>query len=122
MVVAVLGASSDRNKFGNKAVRAHLSRGFDVYPVNLHEEEIEGLDVHRSVLDIPTRIDRVIVYLPPETTYHVLDEIAQKGTKELYLNPGTWDDRVVAKAKGAVLNVIIDCAIIAIGESPASYG
>jgi len=121
MVVAVVGASRDRNKFGNKAVRAHLNRGFDVYPVNLHEKEIEGLDVYRSVLDIPAEIDRVIVYLPPETTSDVLDDIAQKGTKEIYFNPGSWNDRVVAKANAAGLNVIIECAIIAIGESPANY-
>ena len=42
--IAVIGASSDRQKFGNKCVRAYLAAGWEVYPINLHEHEIEGLD------------------------------------------------------------------------------
>lgn len=121
MVVAIVGASNDRSKFGNKAVRAYVSRGFDVYPVNPSGQPIEGLHSYRSVLDIPVEIDRVSMYIPPQQTLGVLDEIARKGTKELYLNPGTTDEHVLAKAKALGLNAIQACSIIAIGESPASY-
>jgi predicted CoA-binding protein len=121
MVVAIVGASRDRSKFGNKAVRAHVSRRFDVYPVNLTEDAIEGLRVYHSVLDIPVDIDRVSVYLSPDTTIGVIEEIAKKGTKELYLNPGSADDRVVEKARSLGIEPILDCGIIAIGESPADY-
>jgi predicted CoA-binding protein len=121
MVVAIVGASNNREKFGNKAVRAHAHRGFDVYPVNPHEDLIEGLKAYRSVLDIPVDIDRVSIYLPPETTLHVITEIAKKGTKELYLNPGSADDRVVEKARSLGLDPVLACSVIAIGETPANY-
>lgn len=122
MKVAVIGASNNRHKFGNKAVRAYISRGHDVYPVNLTESTIEGLRVYRSVLDVPADLDAVLVYLPPATTLTVLDEIARKGTRELHLNPGSENDAVVARATALGLNPILTCSILAVGESPANYG
>ncbi len=121
MVVAILGASTDRRKFGNKALRAYAKRGFEVYPVNLGGGTIEEHDAFTSVLDIPADIDRVSVYLPPETTLLVLDEIAKKGTRELYLNPGSADDRVIETAKVLGLHPIMACSIVAIGERPGDY-
>jgi hypothetical protein len=121
MNVAVIGASNDRRKFGNKAVRAYARRGFDVYPVNPREATIEGLRVYRSLLDIPVALDRVLVYLPPPTTLGVLDDIAGKGTRELYLNPGSEDPTVVRRARELGLDPILTCSIVAIGESPSSY-
>src|SRR6185503_5270335 len=61
--VAVLGASADRNKFGNKAVRAFRAQGFSVYPVNPKETEIEGLPCFPSIAEVPVRPQRVSVYL-----------------------------------------------------------
>ena len=45
--VAIVGASADRRKFGNKAVRAYLRQGWKVYPVNPNRDEIEGIRVLR---------------------------------------------------------------------------
>ncbi len=64
-VVAIVGASRDRDKFGNKAVRAFARRGFRVVPVHPTETEIEGHRAYRSVLDIPGRVDMVSLYVPP---------------------------------------------------------
>src|SRR4029078_6618542 len=64
--VAVIGASSDRRKFGHKGVRAfHAHRG-TVHPVNPHERVIEGLAVYPSVLAIPGTIDMATMYVAPE--------------------------------------------------------
>jgi len=116
--VAILGASADRNKYGNKAVRAYSQQGHTVYPVNLKETEIEGLPVCRSVLDVPVRPDLVSVYLPPPVLLQVLPEIAQKGCDELWLNPGAESDEVLAEAARLGLNVIQACSILGVGMSP----
>lgn len=121
MRVAILGASNDRRKFGNKAVRAYLEHGFEVFPVNLSETMIEGLPAYRSVLEIPGELDRVTVYLPPEKTMLVLDDIAAKGTKELILNPGSENEAVVEKAMALGLEPRLVCSILDIGESPERY-
>ncbi len=99
--VAVVGASRDRSKFGNKSVRAHLRAGYEVFPVNPHETEIEGLKAYRSLADVPVpRLDRVTVYVPPENGVGLMDEIALKGADEVWLNPGADAPEVVARRLG----------------------
>ena len=51
--VAVIGASNDRRKYGNKAVRAFRAQGYAVYPINPHETSIEGLHAYAKVTDVP---------------------------------------------------------------------
>lgn len=116
--VAIVGASADRTKFGNKSVRAYLRKGYDVYPVNPKGGEIEGRRVFTSLAEIPVPLTRVSVYLPPEIGVKVLDEIKAKGCQELYLNPGSDSDEVVARAKELGLDPIVACSIVAIGEEP----
>ena len=116
--VAIIGASNNRNKFGNKAVRAYVQQGYTVYPVNPKETEIEGLPVYRSVLDVPSRPQRISVYLPPSVLLKVLPQIAAKGCDELWLNPGTESEEVLAEAERLGLNVVQACSIVGIGLSP----
>src|SRR5882672_10085760 len=87
--IAIIGASSDRKKFGNKAVRAFASQGWTVYPVNPNESQIEGLPAFKSIAEVPVRPDLVSVYLPPPVLLKVLPAIAARGCDELWLNPGT---------------------------------
>lgn len=120
--VAIIGASNDRAKFGNKSVRAHVAQGYEVYPVNPKSGEIEGLTAYPSIEDVPVdRLDRVSVYLPPSVLLGVLDSIAAKGCDELFLNPGSESDEVVAKAEQLGLNPIVACSIVDVGRSPSDF-
>ena len=118
--VAILGASNDRNKFGNKAVRAFRQQGYTVYPVNPKETEIEGLPAFKGIRDVPVRPWMVSAYLPPPVLLKVLPDIAARGCDELWLNPGTESDEVIAEADRLGLNVIQACSIIAVGMSPGA--
>lgn len=120
--VAVVGASSDRRKFGNKAVRAYLQAGYDVFPVNPNETAVEGLPAYPSVKDVPRdRIDRVTVYLPPAVGLKVLDEVAAKPVGTVFLNPGADAPEVVERAKQLGLNVVTGCSIVAVGVRPDMF-
>ena len=116
--VAIIGASANRAKYGNKAARAFLQQGYSVYPVNPHETEIEGVRAYPTIKDVPVRPDMISVYLPPETLLKILPEIAAKGCDELWLNPGTESDEVLAEAERLGLNVIQACSIVGVGVSP----
>ena len=119
--VAIVGASNDRSKYGNKAVRAFLQQGCQVYPVNPRESVIEGLPAFPGIRDVPVRPQMVSVYLPPALLLKVLPDIAARGCDELWLNPGTESAEVLAEAQRLGLNVIQACSIVGAGLSPASF-
>jgi len=117
--VAILGASADRSKFGNKSVRAHLQQGYTVYPVNPKGGTIEGLPVFRSLSDVPNgRLDRISCYLPPSVGLDLMEEIAARGCGELFLNPGSESPELVAKAEDLGLKPILACSIVDVGLHP----
>jgi predicted CoA-binding protein len=117
---AVIGASNDRSKYGNKAVRAYRQQGYTVYPVNPNEDIVEGLPTYKSIRDLPARPDIVTVYVRPAVLLTLLADIAAKGCGELWLNPGTESDAVLAEAQRLKLNVIQACSILGVGVSPGS--
>lgn len=118
--VAVIGASADRSKYGNKSVRAHLQQGYDVYPVNPKGGEIEGLTAYASLEDVPVEgLTRISLYVPPSVGIGLLDAIVAKGCDELWLNPGSDSDEMVSRAEELGLNPIRACSIVDIGMSPA---
>ncbi len=117
--VAVIGASTDRTKFGNKAVRAYLQKGYRVFPVNPKATEIEGQPAFPTISAVPIRPQLVSVYLPPAVLLKVLPEIAAKGCDELWLNPGAESPEVLAEAERLGLNVIQACSILGVGLAPS---
>ncbi len=119
--VAVIGASSDRSKFGNKALRAFRTQGYKVIPINPTEQEVEGEKAYVSVLDYEGDIDEATFYVNPRVGEKVLDDVAAKKIATVWLNPGADGANVVARAKALGLNAIRACSIIAIGDSPSRY-
>ena len=125
MKVAVIGASQDRAKFGNKAVRAFRQAGHDVVPINPRyagvTERIEELPTYASVVDVPGHVDVATLYVHPAVGEQVLDEIAAKGIRELWVNPGAESDSLLRRAEALGLDARLQCSILAIDESPALY-
>lgn len=122
LTIAVLGASADRNKFGNKAVRAYLDKGFDVYPINPGETQIEGLKTYSSLDEVPVdRLDRISVYVPPTIGITLLEEIQDANADEVWLNPGSESPELLERAEELGLDVIQACSIVDIGARPSAF-
>ena len=121
MTVAIIGASSDRRKFGNKALRAFRAQGFTVIPINPTEATVEGERAYTSVLDFPGAIDEASVYVPPAVGLGIMDELKKKGVPVVWLNPGADGSAVVARARALGLDTRVACSILAVGESPSDY-
>ena len=119
--VAVLGASTDPRKFGNKSVRAHQRAGWDVVPVSLSGDEVEGLPTYKRLGEIPGDLDRITVYLPPPVTLEILPEIAARGAGEVWFNPGAADRAVRAKAEELGIPYVDGCSIVDLGLSPSQF-
>jgi predicted CoA-binding protein len=120
--IAVVGASADRRKFGNKCVRAFASAGWTVYPVHPTETSVEGLPVFRSVADVPAeRLDVVSVYLNPKVGLGVLPTFAAKPVGEVWFNPGAESDEVMTKANELGLHAVAACSIVGHGMNPHTF-
>ena len=117
-VVAVIGASNDRHKFGNRALRAFRQQGYTVVPINPNASEVEGLKSYASVLDVAGPIDMATFYVPPDVGERIIDEIARKQIPEVWLNPGSESDALVERARALDLKPIIACSIVGIGQNP----
>jgi predicted CoA-binding protein len=118
--VAVIGASSDRRKFGNRAFRAYREEGYTVIPINPHEASVEGVPTYPSVMDVPETIDMATVYVPPEIGITLLEVFERKQIPEIWINPGAESDDLIAEARRRKLNVIEACSIVGIGRNPYS--
>jgi len=119
--VAVIGASSDRGKFGNKALRAFRDRGYRVVPINPKEPSVEGEKAYASVLDVPGAVDMATFYVAPAVGLKILDDVAAKAIPEVWLNPGADGPQVVERARALGLKTVVACSILGIGASPAQY-
>lgn len=119
--IAIIGASSNRAKYGNKAVRAWVQAGYTVYPINPKDDKIEGIKVYRSVADLPETPDYANLYVPPAVGLKLLDDIAAKGIKEVFANPGADSDEMVERGNELGLTVMRACSIVATGKTPMDF-
>ncbi|NOZ81338.1 MAG: CoA-binding protein [DPANN group archaeon] len=118
MNIAIIGASAKQERMSNKAVRAYRDQGHRVFPVNPKEQEIEGIPCHASIQDIREPIDRVSVYVNPEIGMTLAEGIAAKRPRELFLNPGSESETLIAKFRELGLEPVMKCSILDIGIHP----
>ena len=117
----VLGASSNRSKFGNKAVRAFQKAGWTVIPVNPKETMIEGI---RCVMDlgaVPSHPEVLSVYLQPRIVADLAGAIAALAPAEVWLNPGTSNSQVVEALARHSLELVHDCTLVRLGMLPGDF-
>jgi hypothetical protein len=119
--VAIVGASRDRSKYGNKSVRAHLNQGWRVIPINPAGGDIEGLPAMRSLAELEPPVDRISLYVPPQIGLELLPEIARLRPAEFFVNPGAEDDALIEQAGALGLDPILACSIVDIGERPSAF-
>lgn len=121
MKIAIIGASSRRAKFANKAVRAWQLKGATIYPIHPQESEVEGLPVYRSVEDVPDAIDVATFYVPAAVGIAVLESCARKGVATLWMNPGSASPELLGRAGELGLQVEQTCSIIRAGFEPSDF-
>ena len=119
--IAIVGASIDRSKYGNKAVRAFAQGGWTVYPVNPSADEVEGIRSYASIADVPEPVHRISMYVPPKVGRLMLTDIVKKSPREFFLNPGSEDPELVEEAKMLGLSPIQACSIVNIGLRPDMF-
>ncbi len=113
---AVVGASGNREKFGNRVLRHYLAHGRRAIPVHPFERTVEGVPAVASLRDLRETVDGVSVIVPPDVTLTVLDDAMAAGIRRLWLQPGAEDERVLRRADELELEIIAGgpCVLVAL--------
>ena len=112
--IAVVGASSHPEKYGNIILRNLQAKGYTVLPVNPRETEIEGLPVYRSLREVPGPVHVVSVVTPPPATLKVLEDAAALGLPHVFLQDGSYDQPVLDYAATAPFKTAYDACIMVV--------
>lgn len=114
---AVVGASRDRSKYGNKVLRAYQQNALTVYPVNPRAEEVEGLPAYPNLGSLPERVHGVSIVTPPSVTERVVEEAHEMGIRRLWMQPGAGSDSAVERAETLGMDVIAGgpCLLVTLG-------
>jgi predicted CoA-binding protein len=114
---AVVGASPDRAKYGNKVLRCYLQHGRDAVPVHPKEPEVEGRTAYPSLTAIPGGVGAVSVITPPAVTEKVVEEAGRLGVRHVWMQPGAESDAAVRRARELGMNVIAGgpCVLVVLG-------
>ena len=113
---AVVGASRDREKYGNKVLRAYLQNGLDAVPINPGGGEIEGLASFPNLAALPEPVDGVSIITTPKVTEKVVEEAVRLGIKNIWMQPGAESGRAIELAEQSGANVIAGgpCVLVAL--------
>lgn len=114
---AVVGASADRSKYGNKVLRCYQMNGREVVPVNPKEKVIEGIGCVASVSQLADDVGSLSVITPPQVTEQVVEQAIARGIKNIWMQPGAESRIAVARCKENGINVIADgsCLLVVLG-------
>ncbi len=113
----VVGASANRDKYGNKVLRCYLLNGYRAIPVNPREKEIEGIPCVASVMDLPDEVKSISLITPPQVTEKVVEMAVQKGIEHVWMQPGAESPAAVETCLRNNINVIADgsCILVVLG-------
>jgi len=119
--IIIVGASNNRSRFSNRAVRAYRERGWTVYPVHPKEAEVEGIRCYATVAEVPDTAEWLSLYVPPPAGMLAIEAAPAKGVQNIYVNPGAGSPELIEKIRSLGMNPIEACSIIAVGADPHDY-
>lgn len=113
----VVGASANRDKYGNKVLRCYLQNGRTVVPVNPKEQTIEGITSVATINDLPAEVKSISMITPPAVTARLVPLAIEKGIESIWMQPGAEHPDAVALCRERGINVIADgsCVLVVMG-------
>jgi predicted CoA-binding protein len=114
---AVVGASSDRTKYGNKVLRCYLQHHKTVYPVNPTEKTIEGLKVYAHISELPDEVESISIITPPPITEKIVSQAIEKNIRNIWMQPGAESKLAIENCLKHGINVIAGgpCLLVQLG-------
>ena len=114
---AVVGASRDRDKYGNKVLRAYQQKNRPVYAVNPNADQIEGEAAYPDLASLPETVHGISIVTPPQVTEAVVEQAGKLGIKNIWMQPGSESQAAISRAAELGMNVIAGgpCVLVRLG-------
>lgn len=113
---AVVGSTHDTSKWAYKVFHKLKSRGYNVYPVNPKQDEVDGVKCYHSLKDIEASIDVISLIVNPKVGMEVVDQAKEKDIKNIWCQPGAESQELIEKAKAYGINIIYnECVLVELG-------
>lgn len=114
---AVAGASSNREKYGNKVLRCYLQNGRTAYPVNPRESEVEGIATVPDLASLPGPVHGLSVITPPAVTERLVEDAHAAGIRRIWMQPGAESEVAIRRAEELGISVIAGgpCLLVVLG-------
>lgn len=110
--VVILGASPKADRYSNKALKLLRNHGHRVIPVHPAIDEIDGLAVYRSLREIEEQIDTLTLYVPPDRSEALAEDILRLHPKRVIFNPGTESSYLEGRLSDGNIPCVFDCTLV----------
>lgn len=117
----IIGASKDRDKYGNKVVRCYMQHQKTIYPVHPKEKMIEGLSCLRSVAELPNNVNSISIITPSVITEQIVEQAIIKKIKNIWMQPGAESFKAIKSCQKHNINIIAGgpCILVTLGYKDA---
>ena len=114
---AVVGASQDRSKYGNKVLRVYQQNNLPVFAINPNADEVEGVPAHPDLASLPETAHGISVITPPRVTESIVEQAGELGIRNIWMQPGSESAVAVSRAEELGMNVIAGgpCLLVVLG-------
>lgn len=86
----------------------YIKHNLPVYPINPSSATIESLPVTKTISALESPSSTSLSFLtPPKVTLQSLKEAAQNGVQHVWMQPGSFDDAVLAEAESLGFETVI---------------
>jgi predicted CoA-binding protein len=110
--VVVLGASTNPERYSNKALHRLIDNGHEVVPVHPALDRVDDLDVVPSLSAVEGDVDTLTVYVSPKISSTLTDDIVALGPGRVIFNPGTENDSLEASLADHGIPTLRACTLV----------
>ncbi len=109
---AVVGATQNPSKFGNKIFKKLQRNGYDVTPINPMYDDVEGVKTFESLSDMTEKPECVNIVVSPDRAMEALNQAIELGIKYVWFQPGAFNNEIVEHGEAAGVNIVYHACVL----------
>ena len=120
-LIALVGASNDPKKYGNKILLDLISKGYNVAPINNQEEMISGIKSYKNVMDLELSPSIINFVVPPNVGFEITKELVGNKYDNFWYQPGAGSQKISTYLNENNKNFIDDKCIMVVTRLSEHY-